>query len=355
MSPEWWFPLGSYDSIVSEIFKQRTTGLTDRGNYAVNVAGMLKPGSRARGGGAGARSGSPSGWRPNTRHRSRSTLRARRDCRAVGELVARRRIGGPSSLSALLMLMAALVLVVACLNLANLLLARGAARRKEIAIRLALGGGRGAVVRQLLVEGLMLSMIGAAVGVVLGWWTSEPARGVAGARCRSVSSRDRAVVRGCCSRRRAFAVVQHDVLRARAGMGAVAACGARADLKETRATARQRASRPSAARSSSSASLPCRSRWWPPAACSCAAAINVAVADPGFALDRQLIVSRRSGPRRLRRGAIERVDVSHGARRAARRCPASSAPASPRSCRSATSTRGAARASADDKAGRATS
>src|SRR6185369_1847092 len=44
MSPQWWFPLGSYDIMVNEVFKQRTTGLTDRGNYAVNIAGVLKPG-----------------------------------------------------------------------------------------------------------------------------------------------------------------------------------------------------------------------------------------------------------------------------------------------------------------------
>ena len=44
MSPQWWFPLGSYDIIVNEVFKQRATGLTDRGNYAVNLAGVLKPG-----------------------------------------------------------------------------------------------------------------------------------------------------------------------------------------------------------------------------------------------------------------------------------------------------------------------
>src|SRR6266536_2347176 len=41
MSPQWWFPLGSYDVAVTEVFKQRTTGLSDRGNYAVNIAGAL--------------------------------------------------------------------------------------------------------------------------------------------------------------------------------------------------------------------------------------------------------------------------------------------------------------------------
>src|SRR4029077_12586445 len=45
VSPQWWFPLGSYDSIVGEMFKQRATGLTDRGNYAVITAGILKPGT----------------------------------------------------------------------------------------------------------------------------------------------------------------------------------------------------------------------------------------------------------------------------------------------------------------------
>ena len=145
---------------------------TERGNRGSGVIGRLRPDatiaqarSQLEAVAAGLKRAHPQEW-TDVREQPRRVL-------VVGEQALRippEAIGPVSGFLLVLALTMGLVLLVACANVAGLLVARAADRRAEVAIRLSLGASRSRLVRQLLVEALMLASLAAAAGLALAQW-----------------------------------------------------------------------------------------------------------------------------------------------------------------------------------------
>src|SRR6476659_7482149 len=174
IAPDIWVPLGIRSQLGSAFGDSETThDLLNSKNYTFNLVGRLRPGllidaAKARlpvlaqrlnaiqpDGSEGARE-----LQIQTPSRFSLSTQPEND--------------GPLTLIAtLLMAMAGAVLLIACLNLANMLLARGTSRSKEIAVRLAVGASRWQIVRQLLCEGFLLALCGGTVGLVISAWCND--------------------------------------------------------------------------------------------------------------------------------------------------------------------------------------
>jgi len=174
ISPEIYLPLGVHDLVTAGETPDDPahTRLSDREAYALLVAGRLRTG-------VSAEQAAPA-LDALGRHLSDAYPGQSRAFSIVLHPLPRVGVGtSPQGDSGFVVLfgmfqaMAAVVLLVACLNLANLLLARASARRREMGVRLALGAGRGRIVRQLLVEGLALSVAGGAAGLVVASWSAR--------------------------------------------------------------------------------------------------------------------------------------------------------------------------------------
>ena len=174
VAPDVWLPLGVHSSLGSAFADSETLhDLAEPKNYALNLTARLRPGITIE----TAKSRLPALTRrfnaiqPSDAEGARE-LQIHKPSRF--SISTSPEDDGPVTLiGTLLMGMAGAVLLIASLNLANMLLARGTARSKEIALRLAVGASRWRIVRQLLCEGLLLAICGGLVGLVVSVWCND--------------------------------------------------------------------------------------------------------------------------------------------------------------------------------------
>src|SRR5205809_121603 len=172
LSPEVWLPMSVYDQVADNFESENRTAIDDRKGTQLRIIGRLKPGmtaAAAKPALEGLATNLEKAYPVEQKNQTFITAPVSRIAVSTNPTAA----SGVKSIAPLLLGVAVVVLVVACLNLANVLLACGAAGRKETAIRRALGGTRWRIVRQLLSEGFVLALLGGVGGLILGLWSSD--------------------------------------------------------------------------------------------------------------------------------------------------------------------------------------
>ncbi len=166
-SPDLWAPMAMYRQVLPAQFHQ---WFEDRRALFLNVGGRLKPGIETPEAQAQMKTLASALEReyPEPNKGRTIVLRPLTEATIFPGIRDALVKGG-----ALLMTIVGLVLLIACFNVANLLLAKASGRRKEIAVRLALGAGRGKLVRQLLSESLLLGLLGGALGLIVAFWGKD--------------------------------------------------------------------------------------------------------------------------------------------------------------------------------------
>jgi macrolide transport system ATP-binding/permease protein len=165
LSLDFWTPIS-----MAEELRRNPGILAERGSHWMNVIGRLKPGVSVAQASAETSAIATRLNQAYPENRPGTT-----QAMVMSEIDGRwQELGGVfNSGGAIAMAIVGLILLIACANVANLMLARAAARRKEIGIRLALGANRARLVRQLLTESMLLSLAGGGLGLLLAFWVTD--------------------------------------------------------------------------------------------------------------------------------------------------------------------------------------